>query len=81
MVPVPGIWSGRRVLITGADGFIGSHLTERMLAEGARVSVLVRPRSVTGTSEFTLRNLGAVQDRLQAIVATDVAGPDAVDRV
>ncbi len=77
----PGGWSGRRVLITGADGFIGSHLTERMLAEGARVSVLVRPRSVTGTVEFTLRNLGHVHDRLQAIVATDVAGPDAVDRV
>jgi dTDP-glucose 4,6-dehydratase len=81
VVPASGIWSGRRVLITGADGFIGSHLTERMLAEGARVSVLVRPRSVTGTSECTLRNLGALQDRLQAIVATDVAGPDAVDRV
>ena len=81
MAAEPGGWSGRRVLITGADGFIGSHLTERMLAEGARVSVLVRPRSVTGTSEFALRNLGHVHDRLQAIAATDVAGPDAVDRV
>lgn len=30
-------WEGRPVLVTGADGFIGSHLTERLVREGARV--------------------------------------------
>lgn len=29
--------TGRIVLVTGADGFIGSHLVERLVAEGARV--------------------------------------------
>lgn len=32
-----GAWEGRRVLVTGADGFIGSHLVERLVSEGARV--------------------------------------------
>jgi NAD dependent epimerase/dehydratase len=31
---------GKRVLITGADGFIGSHLTERLVKEGATVRAL-----------------------------------------
>lgn len=30
-------WTGRKVLVTGADGFIGSHLTERLVALGADV--------------------------------------------
>jgi NAD dependent epimerase/dehydratase len=33
-------WSGRRVLVTGGEGFIGSHLVERLVHEGATVRVL-----------------------------------------
>jgi UDP-glucose 4-epimerase len=30
-------WKGRKVLVTGADGFIGSHLTEALVRAGAEV--------------------------------------------
>ncbi|HEX4841906.1 MAG TPA: NAD-dependent epimerase/dehydratase family protein, partial [bacterium] len=34
--------AGLHVLVTGATGFIGGHLTERLLTCGARVRALVR---------------------------------------
>ncbi|MEY2399119.1 MAG: hypothetical protein QOJ00_2293 [Actinomycetota bacterium] len=33
-------WKGRRVLVTGGEGFIGSHLVERLVREGADVAAL-----------------------------------------
>ena len=45
----------RRVLITGATGFVGGHLAERLSAEGWAVRALVRPRSDTAK----LQRLGA----------------------
>lgn len=37
--------TGRRVLVTGGTGFIGSALARRLLKDGAKVHLLVRPTS------------------------------------
>jgi dTDP-glucose 4,6-dehydratase len=39
-------WTGRRVLVTGAGGFIGSHLCERLVELGADVRALVEYNSL-----------------------------------
>ena len=38
-------WRSKSVLVTGAAGFIGSHLTERLVDLGAHVKVFVRYNS------------------------------------
>ncbi|MFQ6131790.1 MAG: SDR family NAD(P)-dependent oxidoreductase [Armatimonadota bacterium] len=37
--------AGKRAVVTGAGGFIGSHLTERLVREGAEVTAFVRYNS------------------------------------
>jgi nucleoside-diphosphate-sugar epimerase len=74
-------WKGKKVLITGADGFIGSHLTEALLKSEASVSVLVRGTSISGSRQNPLKNLSAVRDDLQEIIAVNVASPDTISLV
>ena len=44
-----------KILITGATGFIGSHLTERIVKEGHEVKVLMREKSNRVGREETLK--------------------------
>lgn len=52
---------GKRVLVTGATGFVGGHLARRLLRDRAEVTVLVRPSSpsVAGKALTELKALGA----------------------
>lgn len=38
-------FNGKRVLITGASGFLGSHIVERMIKQNADLSIIVRESS------------------------------------
>ena len=38
-------WNNRNMLVTGAGGFIGSHLTEKLVKLGAEVTAFVRYNS------------------------------------
>lgn len=64
----------KKILITGGAGFIGSHLTQRLLNEGAKVSVIVKYNSIIDCPrlvkiwnkiniiEADLRNTDSVKD-------------------
>ncbi|HET7286981.1 MAG TPA: SDR family NAD(P)-dependent oxidoreductase, partial [Pyrinomonadaceae bacterium] len=70
-------WSGKKVLVTGAGGFIGSHLTERLVELGADVSALVRYTS-TGTWGWLDRS--PLKDQINVTLG-DIRDQDAVLRL
>ncbi|MFC1808429.1 NAD-dependent epimerase/dehydratase family protein [Candidatus Omnitrophota bacterium] len=76
-----GFYKNKRVLVTGADGFMGSHLTERLLAEGAKVSVYVRGNSTIGTTQYALKNTKHIEGRLIEIITGNIASLDAKELV
>ena len=69
-------WSGRPVLVTGAGGFIGSHLVEALVRAGAEVRAFVRynSRGDHGWLEVSTRRCAT---RSRSSAATS-ANPEAV---
>ena len=54
------VYGGRTVLVTGADGFMGSHLTDALVELGANVHAFVR-----ATSSGALNNIGHLRRELK----------------
>ena len=76
-----GSWKGKKVLVTGADGFMGSHLTEKLLASGARVAALVRGTSVSGTYRYDLKNIAHLRGSLDKLMAVNISSSDSAAMV
>ena len=72
-------YKGKRVLITGADGFMGSHLAEKLISYGAKVSVYVRGVPQTGTSKINLRNIEHIKDKLKFILTGNIGNKDSTE--
>lgn len=71
-------WTSKRVVVTGAGGFIGSHLAERLVGAGAQVTAVVRynARGDEGNLRWVAPEARAAM-RVEALELTD---PDAVRR-
>jgi NAD dependent epimerase/dehydratase len=72
-VPLPDFYQGRKVIVTGAGGFIGSHLVEALIEQGAQVRAMLRytSRPDRGNLEFlSSDNLARVE-----IVRGDLRDP------
>ena len=66
-------FGGRTCVVTGADGFMGSHLTEALVELDADVHAFVR-----ATSSGALNNIGHIRDRLRVHFA-DLTDKTSVD--
>lgn len=56
-------WEGKRVLVTGGSGFVGSHLTEMLVARGAKVTVPLM------SAEMPMKFLSHVREKINVAVA------------
>jgi GDP-L-fucose synthase len=54
-------WTDKHVLVTGGTGFIGSHVVEKLVGLGARVSVLDKMRG------GNIKNIGYLKDKVTFI--------------
>src|SRR5438128_5130572 len=68
-----GVYEGRTCLVTGADGFMGSHLTDGLVHLGAEVIAFVR-----ATSSGALNNIGHLRGKLRVVFA-DLTDKTSID--
>ena len=61
-------YQGKKVLITGADGFIGSHLTEKLLDYRAKIIVFVKDNTlIRGSNDQKLNNIAHLKGKIKIL--------------
>lgn len=67
-------WSGKKVLVTGGGGFIGSHLVEKLVALGAETRALVH---YNARGSWGWLDQSAVSKNVE-VISGDICDPDSV---
>jgi NAD dependent epimerase/dehydratase len=68
-------WNGQKVLVTGAAGFIGSHLAERLVALGANTRAFVHYNS---SGSWGWLDQSSVRDQIEVVLG-DVRDRESID--
>jgi len=75
-------WKKKKVLLTGADGFVGSHLAERLIDLKAEVTIVVRATSNHGTSSYHFKNLSSSYvKKCKKIICCDISSTDIIRHI
>ena len=72
-------WKKAKVLVTGANGFIGSHLSERLINLGAKITVLLEynPNNYLGHLKFLQKNMLSEMEQILG----DVRDPELIKKI
>lgn len=71
-------WKEKKVLVTGGEGFIGSHLTDKLVELGADVTVFAKANIMGNQPNLT--NLKQVIDKIK-IISGNVGEKDAITQI
>jgi dTDP-glucose 4,6-dehydratase len=72
-------WKKAKVLVTGANGFIGSHLTEHLINLGAKITVLLEynPNNYLGHLKFLQKNMLSEMEQILG----DIRDPELIKKI
>lgn len=75
-------FNGKRVLVTGANGFLGSHIVERMVKQNADLSIIVRESSDLWRIEEFIKYInifnGDLRDRSRLVESIKKIEPEII---
>ena len=75
-------WKNKKVLLTGADGFVGSHLAEKLIDLGVHLTIVVRATSNHGTSSYHFKNLDKdYVKKCKKIICCDISSTDIIRHI